>query len=255
MVSLLALVLSPFAWLRLAEEVLHTQSFEIDLGFSFDIFDVPFSRRGKHRDAASFLTLPCCSARSMNIGLRIVGRLDLDNQIDIWEIKSSGSYIRGNQYFQLPLLILPICALSLKLGHISMQRLVDLPLIVESVRQSHRVCLPLTENNDVAWADCKFVDEIDHYLGLAEFHIVVGQFHGVVGESGGSGEIFLPDQIYVLPVFVEVDLGDLLQPGRNGGWKEQVLCFFGRVIFDVLVYLLDLFFEALFKHLISLVQT
>jgi len=40
----------------------------------------------------------------MNVGLRVLGRLNLDDKVDVWNIKTSRGHISGNEHLELPFL-------------------------------------------------------------------------------------------------------------------------------------------------------
>lgn len=74
-------------------------------------------------DAFSFTAGTSCSSRSVNICLRFLGRLNLNDQVDAGNVKTTRSDISGDQYAKLLLLEALQSDFSLVLSDVSVHDL------------------------------------------------------------------------------------------------------------------------------------
>ena len=69
------------------------------------------------------LPRPTRSARSVNVGVDLFWRLQLDDQIDFRDVQASGGDVGGHQAFQFALLKGLECDLPLFLGNVAVEHL------------------------------------------------------------------------------------------------------------------------------------
>jgi len=81
----------------------------------------------------------------MNISLSFFWRLKLDDQINIWNIESTGRNISSYEYLELVLLKALHRHLALVLSNVTVH---DLDVLLNFVRQDKRVCISLCLSKD-----------------------------------------------------------------------------------------------------------
>ncbi len=84
--------------------------------------------------------------------------------------------------------------------------------------------------------------------------MVVGAVEGEVFNGLGGPDFVILDQVDEVAVRREVGPGEFDDPRGNGCREQQILSFRGSVFSNILKYLLDVFLETLFQHLICLVK-
>lgn len=77
----------------------------------------------KKSDASAVLALSGSSTRSVDVGLRVFGRLHLDNEFDVGDVEATGCYISCNQDLELVVPESFECDFPLILGNIAMHSL------------------------------------------------------------------------------------------------------------------------------------
>lgn len=77
---------------------------EVDTGGSLDAVDLHLLLHGPERDTRAGLAGARCPARSVDVRLRVFWWLDLDNQVDVGDVKSSACDISRNEDRKLLLL-------------------------------------------------------------------------------------------------------------------------------------------------------
>jgi hypothetical protein len=81
----------------------------------------------------------------MNIGLSILGWFQLNNEFNIWNVKTSSSNISGDQHLKFMVLESLDRDLSLILSDISMH---DFNIMSDLVGKKQRVCISLGRRKD-----------------------------------------------------------------------------------------------------------
>lgn len=98
----------------------HTNSFESNSCLIFNFLNELVSLFGVESNASSGFTCSSSSSRSMNVRLSILWWFNLNNEINIFDIKTSGGNICCDQDLKFTLLESLHCDLSLVLSNITM---------------------------------------------------------------------------------------------------------------------------------------
>lgn len=67
----------------------HTNPLKLDASLVLDLLDQHLSLASVEGDSCSCCTSSCSSARSVDVGLCLLGWLNLDDEVDVWDVKSS----------------------------------------------------------------------------------------------------------------------------------------------------------------------
>ena len=67
----------------------YTDSLEVDTGLGFDLLDEHLGLSGVEGDACTTCTCASCSATSVDVGLCLFGWLDLYDEVDVRDVKTS----------------------------------------------------------------------------------------------------------------------------------------------------------------------
>jgi hypothetical protein len=101
----------------------HSDSLELDSSLILDLLNELIGLLCVEGNASSGLSSSGSSSRSMNVGLGVLWWLNLDDEVDILDVETSGSDISGNEHLELTLLESLHGDLSLVLSNISMHNL------------------------------------------------------------------------------------------------------------------------------------
>lgn len=85
----------------------------------------------------------------MNVGLSLLGWLDLDDQVNVGDVETTGSYISGDEDSEFAFLEALHGDFTLVLGNVAVH---DLDVLLDFVGEEQGVCigLRLGEHNDFA---------------------------------------------------------------------------------------------------------
>lgn len=103
---------------------------ELDASIPFNVLDHHLVLLGPECNASSRLAGSGRSTRSMNVGLSVLWRLNLNNKVNVWNVEASRSYISCNQHTKFVLFESLKSNFSLILGNITMH---DLNVILDFV--------------------------------------------------------------------------------------------------------------------------
>jgi hypothetical protein len=84
--------------------------------------------------------------------------------------------------------------------------------------------------------------------------VVVGAVECEVLNGLGGPNFVVLDEVDEVAVRREIGPGEFDHPWGDGCREQQILSFGGPVLANILKYLLDVFLETLFQHLICLVK-
>jgi len=96
------------------------------------------------------------SAGSVDVSLDVLGRLDLDYEVDIGDVEAAGGDVGGHEHVELTLLEALKGDLSLVLGDVSMH---DLDVLLDFVREQELVRFRLGRAEDDGLADTSVANE------------------------------------------------------------------------------------------------
>lgn len=199
-------------------------------------------------DACSSLSSSSRSTSSMDVSLSIFWWLALNDQVNIWNIKSSGSNISGNEYTEFVLFESSESNFSLILSNIS-------------VHNFYLTSNFLGEQETVGLNFGGAKDDTLSKSSVNNKHIGKG-LHSVVVRAADrdmvdillcfSFEIFC--EIDDFPSWVEIVTSQTGDPRRNGSWKQHELCWRFAVLFDGLKKCINILFEAHIEHGVGFVE-
>ena len=82
----------------------HTDLLEYDTCLVFDQLDEHFLFERVERDAFAAASCTSRTAGPVNVGLSVLGRLNLHDEVYTWDVKATGGYISGHKHAELLLL-------------------------------------------------------------------------------------------------------------------------------------------------------
>ena len=112
-----------------------------------DLFDEHLGLAGVERDAGSTCSSSRGTTTSMDVGLCLLRGLDLDDEVDVGDVKATRRNIGGDEDSELAVLEALHRHFSLVLGDVSVH---DFDVLLDLVREQQRICirLRLGEDND-----------------------------------------------------------------------------------------------------------
>lgn len=97
------------------------QLFHFDLGLPFDVSEQAHVLIVEEGDAHALAALPCGSARAVDVGLCGVGRLCLDDYVDLGEVEPAGCDVGGDDAFQVAGFVPSVGFFPLGLGDVRVE--------------------------------------------------------------------------------------------------------------------------------------
>ena len=127
----------------------HTNSLELDASLRLDLLDEHFRLARVESDASTAGTCTSSSSTSVDVGLSLLGWLNLDDQVHIGNVKSTGSDISGDQDTEFSFLEALHGYFTLILRNVTMHHF---NVLLDLIRQKKRVGigLCLREDNDLS---------------------------------------------------------------------------------------------------------
>jgi len=124
----------------------HSNSLKLDSSLIFDLLNQLVSFFSVESNASTGFTSSGSSSWSMNVSFSVFWWLDLNDEIDVFDVKSSWSNIGGNQNLEFTFFESLHGDFSLILGNVSVH---DFNVLFDLVRQNQRIGikLGLRENN------------------------------------------------------------------------------------------------------------
>jgi len=133
----------------------NSNSLKLNSCHVFDLLDEFQCLLGVESNASTCLSSSCSSAWSVDISLSIFWWFNLNDELNVLNIKASSCDICGNEYFEFTLLESLHCYFSLVLCDVSMHHF---NLLLDFVWQYKRVCILLCLSEH----DCFCVTSIAH---------------------------------------------------------------------------------------------
>jgi hypothetical protein len=126
-----------------------TNHLKLDTGLALYHLNLALSLLREEGDASAREASTSSTTRSVDVSLSVSGRLNLDNQIDIRDIKTSGGNISSNQDIEFALLKSLESYLTLVLANISMH---DLNIVLNFISENQLISISfgLSENDSFA---------------------------------------------------------------------------------------------------------
>jgi hypothetical protein len=200
-------------------------------------------------NGGSFLASAASPAGSVNVGLDVLGRLDLDDKGDVRKVKASGSHIGGDDLGDASTLEISVDAFPVALPHIAVQHLASISshLVVKLSDLTFR----LTENDASSLIfGHGLADPSDEFRDLTRTtNRIFEVFDGL-----GNSHLGIADQVNFLAFWVLVFFGNAAHPVRHGGREQQGLRFLAGFFHHCPENFFNVFLESLLQHLIGLVQ-
>ena len=161
----------------------------------------------------------------MDVGLGLLGRLQLDDEVDIGDVEASGSDVGGDKHAELALLEALHRHFSLVLGDVTVHHL---DVLLDLVRQKKGVGvgLSLGEDDDLATLS---VDDEDVCEGREP--VLVGALDGQVRHIACRLVLQVLRKVHNSHTLLHVGRGDISHPPWNGGGEEQDLQVFTTLVF------------------------
>ena len=179
--------------------------------FVGNVLKLPLLLHGVEGEASSSLSCSSCSSSSVDVGFRILGGFNLDNQVDIRNVDTSSGYVSCNKYAKLSLLEPSESDFSLILSDVTMH---DFDVLVDLLRQQARFgfCLGGCEHNSLSHSsvDDQDISECLHTV------MVWTVYRNVVDVLLGLGLQVLC-QIDHFKVWLQVVACKVLDPSWNSG--------------------------------------
>ena len=118
----------------------HANSLQLDPSLWLDLFNQLLCLASVEGDCCSCGSSSCRSTWPMDVSLRLLGWFDLDDEVDIRNVKSSWRNISGNQDSELSFFESLHRHFSLVLRNVSMH---NLDILLYLVRQNEGICISL----------------------------------------------------------------------------------------------------------------
>ena len=195
----------------------HSNALKFDAGLGLDLLD---EHLGLARVEGNAGTTGSCSRRSstpVDVGLGLLGRLDLDDQVDVGDVEAARCDISSDQDSELAFLEALHGHFSLVLGDVAVHHL-DVLLDLVREEEGVGVGLRLGEDNDLATLA---VDDED--VGQGAEAVLVGALDGQVGDVARRLVLKLDGQVDDAHVRLHVVGGDVAHPTGDGGREQQDL--------------------------------
>lgn len=143
------------------------------------------------RDARARGACSCCTSCSVDVGLSFFGWLNLNDEIDIWNVESSGSNVSGAKDSELALLEALHCDFTLVLSDVSMH---NFNVLLDFVRKDQRVAVgfSLRENDGLA-------------VNASVAHQDVSQRRNTILEGAADSEVLHVPGGLVLQVLAQIN--------------------------------------------------
>jgi len=185
----------------------------------------------------------------MDIGIHILGRGKLDDEIDFGDIETSGSNVGSDQTLELTSSESLESDFSLLLGDITMK---DLALLLDVGLQHDFVGLLLGFCEDNGSAMLTSVSQ--NYITNGAISTEVGAVNSQM--SDGSGGLEILDEVDLLVVGSHVLLDDFVDPFGDSSREEQALklLFVFNLVMSIFIYFFDVFAETHVQHLVGFIQ-
>ena len=134
--------LDDILWLR------NTNALELDASLRLNLLHKHLRLVRVERDAGAASASSCRATTPVDVGLSLFGRLELDDEVDIWDVKTTRGDICGHEHSEFALFEALHCDFTLVLGNVTMH---DLNVLLDLVRQQEGVGigLGLREDDDL----------------------------------------------------------------------------------------------------------
>jgi hypothetical protein len=184
----------------------------------------------------------------MNVGFDLLWWLYLDDQVDVGNIKAARRNISSDEDLEFAFLESLHGDLSLVLCDITVH---DLNILLNLVTQDKTVSISLSLSEHDCLAETAVADKhvsesgktvLERTADGKMLHLARGFILQVLGQVNNSA------------VRLHVLVGDLTDPGGNGGGKQADLQILAAGALDVHKNALDVLFETKLKHLIGLIE-
>lgn len=207
--------------------------------------------------ADAFLSGAAGSSSSVNVGVDVLGRIALDNQVDLGKIQPSGGDVGGDQTFEFAALEAFEANRPLLLRDVAVQRLGfgrqlgledDFVAVPLGLAKDDSSAMPAAmDSHDVA-------DGPDHFVFCAGDSVMFDCGRCLSLGLSRVGHLVLFDEVDVFPLRRHVLFGEVSHPRGDGSAEEEHLGLLGGSLVEVLEDFLDVFLEAEIEHLICFVK-
>lgn len=184
----------------------------------------------------------------MDVSLGILWGLNLDNQVDRGDVKSTGSDISSNQHAKLLFLEALQSHFSLVLGDIAMH---DLDVLLNLVGQQKLVSFLLGRCKH----DSLSTSVANEHISQSGGSVVVRHINGQMSDSPGSLVLQVLDQIERDVSRVQEHAANLLDPTGNSSGEHKTLEVLGTSLFNSSHNFLNIFLKTKVEHNVCLIET
>lgn len=203
---------------------------------------------GPECDAGARLASSGRPTGPVDVGLDILRRLDLDNEVHVWNIEPSRRDVGSHEDAELVFLESVKSHLSLALRNVSVH---DFDILIDFIGENQGVGFRLRRREDNRLPKAAIDDQ---QVRQSFLPVVIGTTYRNVVDILLRLVFEILRQIDHLPVWPEVVVGQVLDPGWNSGGEEEELRRSLRALLDLLENLIYVLFEAHVQHLVGLVE-